>query len=149
MDEANTSLLLKRPITLKIIVTTIWKQEAQQQLQSQITQLDDQMQQIEIQGQRTISEIQKQSISPPGPAVTEQIDNIRLQVNEKKSEMLESKNQLLQQMQQVQLLELDQEVVQGQMESFFRLEKGDNLLKKLNVEIVVRDGVVQEIRGDI
>jgi hypothetical protein len=35
------------------------------------------------------------------------------------------------------------------MESFFRLEKGDNLLKKLNVEIVVRDGVVEEIRGDI
>ena len=149
MDEANTSLLLKRPITLKIIVTTIWKQEAQQQLQAQITQLDDQMQQIEIQSQRTITEIQQQSISPPGPAVTEQIDNIRLQVNEKKSEMLESKNQFLQQMQQVQLLELDQEVVQGQMESFFRLEKGDNLLKKLNVEIVVRDGVVQEIRGDV
>ncbi|YAI81782.1 MAG: YlqD family protein [cyanobacterium endosymbiont of Rhopalodia sterrenbergii] len=149
MDETNTSLLLKRPITLKIIVTTTWKQEAQQQLQSQITQLDEQMQQIETQGQRAIIEIQKQSISPPGPAVTEQIDNIRLQVNEKKSEMLESKNQFLQQMQQVQLLELDQEVVQGQMESFFRLEKGDNLLKKLNVEIVVRDGVVEEIRGDI
>ncbi|WP_267382979.1 YlqD family protein [Cyanobacterium sp. uoEpiScrs1] len=149
MDKTNTSLLLKRPITLKIIVTTTWKQEAQQQLQSQITQLDDQMQQIEIQGQRAVTEIQKQSISPPGPAITEQIDNIRLQVNEKKSEMLESKNQFLQQMQQIQLLELDQEVVQGQMESFFRLEKGDNLLKKLNVEIVVRDGVVQEIRGDI
>ncbi|BAP17564.1 MAG: YlqD family protein [cyanobacterium endosymbiont of Epithemia adnata isolate EadnSB Bon19] len=149
MDEANPSLLLKRPITLKIIVTTTWKQEAQQQLQAQITQLDDQMQQIEIQGQRTITEIQKQSISPPGPTVTEQIDNIRLQINEKKSEMLENKNQFLQQMQQVQLLELDQEVVQGQMESFFRLEKGDNLLKKLNVEIVVRDGVVEEIRGDI
>jgi YlqD protein len=149
MDEANPSLLLKRPITLKIIVTTTWKQEAQQQLQAQITQLDDQMQQIEIQGQRTITEIKKQSISPPGPTVTEQIDNIRLQINEKKSEILESKNQFLQQMQQVQLLELDQEVVQGQMESFFRLEKGDNLLKKLNVEIVVRDGVVEEIRGDI
>ena len=149
MDEANTSLLLKRPITLKIIVTTTWKQEAQQQLQAQIAQLDDQMQQIEMQGQRATAEIKKQSISPPGPAVTEQIDNIQLQVNEKKSEMLESKNQFLQQMQQIQLLELDQEVVQGQMESFFRLEKGDNLLKKLNVEIVVRDGVVEEIRGNI
>lgn len=149
MDEANTSLLLKRPITLKIIVTTTWKQEAQQQLQAQIAQLDDQMQQIEMQGQRAVAEIQKQSISPPSPAVTEQIDNIQLQINEKKSEMLESKNQFLQQMQQVQLLELDQEVVQGQMDSFFRLEKGDNLIKKLNVEIVVRDGVVEEIRGDV
>jgi len=35
------------------------------------------------------------------------------------------------------------------MESFFRVEVGDNLVQKLNVEIVVLDGVVQEIRGEI
>ncbi|MDJ0509724.1 MAG: YlqD family protein [Crocosphaera sp.] len=149
MEEANTSLLLKRPVNLKVIVTTRWKEEMQQQLQSQITQLDNQMQQIEMQGQRAITEIQKQSISPPGPEVTQQIDNIQLQVNQKKSELLERKNQFLQQMQQVQTVELEQEVVQGQLESFFRIEKGENLVKKLNVEIVVRDGVIEEIRGDI
>lgn len=149
MDEAKTSLLLKRPINVKVIVTTRWKEEMQQQLQAQITQLDSQMQQLEMQGQRAISEIQKQSISPPGPEVSQQIDNIQIQVNQKKSEILERKNQFLQQMQQVQLLELDQEVVQAQMESFFRLEQGDNLVQKLNVEIVLRDGIVEEIRGDI
>jgi len=47
------------------------------------------------------------------------------------------------------LLELEQEVAQGQMESFFNLQKGDNIVNKLNVEIVVRDGIVQEIRGEI
>ncbi|MGK7940627.1 MAG: YlqD family protein [Crocosphaera sp.] len=149
MEDANTSLLLKRPVNLKVIVTTRWKEEMQQQLQAQITQLDNQMQQIEMQGQRAITEIQKQSISPPGPEVTQQIDNIQLQVNQKKSELLERKNQFLQQMQQVQTVELEQEVVQGQLESFFRIEKGENLVKKLNVEIVVRDGVIEEIRGDI
>jgi hypothetical protein len=142
-------LLLKRPIGVKVIVTTRWKEEVQQQLQAQITNLDNQMQQLEMQGQRAIAEIQKQSIKPPGPQVTQQIENIQLQVNQKKSEMLQQKNQLLQQFQQVQLLELEQEVAQGQMESFFTLEKGDNLVKKLNVEIVVRDGVVEEIRGEI
>ncbi len=35
------------------------------------------------------------------------------------------------------------------MESFFNLQKGDNIVNKLNVEIVVRDGIVQEIRGEI
>ena len=149
MEDANTSLLLKRPVNLKVIVTTRWKEEMQQQLQAQITQLDNQMQQIEMQGQRAISEIQKQSVSPPGPETTQQIDNIQLQVNQKKSEFLERKNQFLQQMQQVQVVELEQEVVQGQMESFFRVEKGDNLVKKLNVEIVIRDGVIEEIRGEI
>lgn len=149
MEEANTSLLLKRPVNVKVIVTTRWKEEMQQQLQAQISQLDNQMQQLDMQGQRAIAEIQKQSISPPGPEVTQQIDNIQLQVNQKKSELLERKNQFLQQMQQVQLLELDQEVVQAQMESFFRIEKGDNLVKKLNVELVIRDGIVEEIRGEI
>ncbi|MGH2416670.1 MAG: YlqD family protein, partial [Microcystaceae cyanobacterium] len=99
--------------------------------------------------QRAIAEIQKQSITPPGPQVSQQIDNVQLQVNQKKSEFLEKKNQFLQQMQQVQLLDLDQEVVQAQMESFFRVEEGDNLVQKLNVEIVLRDGIVEEIRGEI
>jgi hypothetical protein len=149
MDETKTSLLLKRPINVKVIVTPRWKEEVQQQLQVQIGQLDAQMQQLDLQGQRAIAELQKQSVIPPGPQVSQQIDNIQIQVNQKKSELLERKNQFLQQMQQVQLLELDQEVIQAQMESFFRIEKGDNLVEKLNVEIVLRDGVVEEIRGEI
>ncbi|MBD1940014.1 MULTISPECIES: YlqD family protein [unclassified Microcoleus] len=148
MDAAN-SLLLKRAITVKAIVTSRWKEEAQQQLQAQINQLDSQLQQLEMQGQRMISEIQRQSLQPPGPQVMQQIENIQGQVNQKKSELLEQKNQILQQLQQVQQLELEQEVNQGQIESFFRIERGDNLIHKMQVEILLRDGVVEEIRGDL
>lgn len=148
MDDTK-SLLLKRPVTVKVIVTSRWKEEAQQQLQAQVNQLDEQMRQLELQGQRAISEVQKQSTIPIGPQAAQQIDNIQIQVNQKKSEFLENKNQFLQQMQQVQFLELDQEVIQAQMESFFRVEVGDNLVEKLNVEILLRDGVVEEIRGEI
>ena len=70
-------------------------------------------------------------------------------MNQQKSEILEQKNQFLQQMQQVQFLDLDQEVPQAQMESFCRIEKGDNLVAKLNVEVVIRDGIVEEIRGEL
>ena len=149
MDETKSNLLLKRPINLKVIVTPRWKEEVQRQLQDQINKIDNQLQQLDMQGQKAIAEIKKQSIQPPGPQVNQQIDSIQNQVNQKKSEILEQKNQFLQQLQQVQVLELDQEVAQGQMESFFRLEVGDNLVSKLNVEILVRDGVVEEIRGDI
>ncbi|MGF1480928.1 MAG: YlqD family protein [Cyanophyceae cyanobacterium] len=149
MSEGQSSLLLKRPVTIKVIVTTRWKEEVQQQLQTQVSQVDSQVQQLEMQGQRALAEIQKQSVQPPGPQVTKQMESIQGQVNRKKSELLEKKNQALQQLQQVQLLELNQEVAQGQLESFFRIDKGDNLVKKLNVEIVVRDGVVEEIRGDV
>ncbi len=149
MDDAQTSLLLKSPVTIKVIVTPRWKEEAQQQLQAQMAQIDAQIQQLETQGQRAIAEIQRQSLIPLPPAAAQQIDNIQIQVNQQKSEFLEQKNQYLQQLQQVQLLELNQEVAQAQLESFFRVEKGDNLVAKMNVELVLRDGIVEEIRGEI
>ncbi|OLP19616.1 hypothetical protein BST81_04990 [Leptolyngbya sp. 'hensonii'] len=149
MDASNSQLLLKRAVTVKAIVTPRWKEEAQQQLQAQINQLDSQLQQLEMQGQRMIAEIQRQSLQPPGPQVMQQIENVQMQVNEKKSELLEQKNQILQQLSQVQVLELDQEVNQGQIESFFRVATGDNLIQKMQVEVLLRDGVVEEIRGDV
>ncbi|MBE9204350.1 YlqD family protein [Synechocystis sp. PCC 7339] len=149
MDDTNNTLLLKRPVTLKVIVTPRWKEEMQQQLQAQVGQMDNQVQQLDAQSQRAIAEIKKQSLVPLPANVSQQIENIQMQVNQQKSEILEQKNQALQQMQQVQLLELNQEVIQGQMESFFRLQKGDNLVQKMGVELVLRDGVVEEIRGEL
>ncbi|MCV3215150.1 YlqD family protein [Plectonema radiosum NIES-515] len=149
MDVSKPQLLLKRVVNVKVIVTPLWKEEVQQQLQTQINQTDQQLQQLDTQGQRAVTEIQKQSLQPPGPQTLQQIENVQVQVNQKKSELLEQKNQSLQNLQQVQFLELDQEVPQFQMEGFFRVEPGDNLISKMQVEIVLRDGVVEEIRGDV
>jgi hypothetical protein len=149
MDVSNPHLLLKRAVNIKVVVTPRWKEEVQQQLQSRINQLDAQLQQLENQGQRMISELQKQGTQADNPAIPQQISNIQVQVNQKKSEILEQKNQILQQLQQVQLLEMNQEVGQGQIEGFFRIETGDNLIRKMQVEVLLRDGVVEEIRGDL
>ncbi|HLO47303.1 MAG TPA: YlqD family protein [Kamptonema sp.] len=149
MDVSNTQLLLKRAINVKVVVTPRWKEEAQQQLQAQINQIDSQLQQLEMQGQRMIGEIQRQSLQPPGPQVMQQIENVQVQVNQKKSELLDQKNQSLQQLNQVQMLDLEQEVAQGQIESIFTANIGDNLIQKMQVEVLLRDGIVEEIRGDI
>ena len=149
MEVSQTSLLLKRPVNLKVVVTPRWKEEVQQQLQGQINQLDGQLQQLESQGQRMASELQKQGAQPDDPAIAQQLGNIQAQVNQQKSQLFEKKNQTLQQLQRIQLLELDQEVLQGQLEGFFRVEKGDNLVRKMQVEILIRDGVVEDIRGDL
>ncbi len=149
MEVSTNKLLLKRPVNVKAIVTPRWKEEAQQQLQLQLNQLDQQLQQLEIQGQRAINEIQKQSIQPPGPQVMQQIESIQGQVNQRKSELLDQKNQILQQLQQVQVLELNQEVNQGTIESVFTIQPGENLIEKMQVEILLRDGMVEEIRGEI
>lgn len=147
MDVSPSHLILKRSVNVKAIVTPRWKEEAQQQLQDQINQVDNQLQQLEMQAQRMISEIQKQSLQLPGSEGAQQIESIQGQVNQKKSELLEQKNQVLQQLQQVQILEMDQEVNQGQIDSVFRVELGDNLIEKMQVELLLRDGMVEEIRG--
>lgn len=143
-----SSLTLKRPITVKAVVTPLWKEEAQKQLQGQINQLDSNLQQLEMQGQRMVSELQKQG-DASDPAIAQQVSNVQNQLNQDKSKLLQQKNQILQQLQQVQTLELNTEVSQGQMESFFQVGVGDNLVRKMQIEVLLRDGVIEEIRGDL
>ncbi len=149
MEVSNSQLLLQRNVNVNVVVTPRWKEEAQQQLQGQLNAIDSQIQQLDIQLQQVLGEIQKQSVQPPGPETIQQIENVKMQFNQKKSELLEQKNQILQQLQQVQTLELEQEVNQGQIVSIFKLEKGDNLIEKMEVEVLLRDGIVEDIRGSL
>lgn len=149
MEDAQSKMLLKRVVNIKAIVTPLWKEEAQKQLQNQINQVDSRLQQLEMQGQRMLSELQKQVESQPEPALKQQIGEVQNRLNQDKGKLLQQKNQALQQLQQVQTLELEKEVDQGKVESFFNVGVGDNLVKKLQVEILLRDGVIQEIRGEL
>jgi len=146
--DLGSQLLLKRAINIKVVVTPRWKEEVQAQLQNQINRLDGQLQQLETQGQRAVTELQKQG-DGEDPAIAQQVSSVQNQVNQNKSKILEKKNQALQQLQQVQMLEMDQEVGQGQLESFFTVQQGDNLVKKMQVEILLKDGVIEEIRGEL
>lgn len=147
MEVSN--LMIQRQINIKAIVTPRWKDEAQQNLQSQLNNVDSQLQSLDMQLQQVLSEIQKQSIQPPGPEAMQQMENVKMQFNQAKSELLEQKNQVLQQLQQIQVLDMNQEVDQGQVVSTFKIQVGDNLISKMNVELLLRDGIVEEIRGDI
>lgn len=149
MDFSGNGLVVKRNVNITAVVTPLWKEEAQQQLQGQVNQVDGQIQQLDMQAQRAILELQKQSIQPDDPKVLQQIDNIQIQVNQQKSQLLEQKNQILQQLQQAQMIDIGQEVNMGQVESYFTLNVGDNLVQKMQVEILLNDGVVQEIRGNV
>lgn len=149
MNEESKNLLIKRPINLKVIVTQRWKEEVQQQLQSQINQQDGQLQQLENQGQNAIAQVTQQGSNPSDPQVQQQLRSIQNQLNQQKGKITEQKNQALQQLQQVQLLEEGQEVSQGQLDSFVRIQTGDNLVQKMNVEVVIKDGIIQEIRGPV
>ena len=141
----GTSLTIKRPITVRAVVTPTWKEEAEREISNGIATADQQLSQLEQEGQEVVEQVRRQSANPLDPRVQEQVAQIQQQVASKRAEIEEQKRNLLQQQAQVRDLEMDQIVEQGQLESTCELKVGDNLMQKMQVAIVVKDGVVQSI----
>ncbi len=139
------ALSIKRSITVRAVVTPSWKQEAEKELSNAISTTDQQLAQLEQEGQQVVAEIRNQSANPLDPRVQDQVSQVQQQVAAKRSELEEQKRNLLQQQAQVRELEMEQIVEQGQIESFCDLNVGDNLVKKMQVSVLVRDGVVESI----
>ena len=141
------SLTIKRTITVRAVVTPRWKEDAERELSNAVSNLDQQLAQLEQEGQRVIEEIRRQSANPLDPRVQEQVASVQQQVGAKRSELEEQKRQVLEQQRQVRELEMDQIVDQGQIESSCEVRVGDNLVEKRQVALLVRDGVIEAIEG--
>ena len=147
MAEVST-ISIKRPVTIRAVVTPAWKEETEREISSAIGSSDEQLAQLEKEGRQVIDGLRSQSSNPLDPRVQEQVANVQQQVAAKRSELEEQKRNLLKQQSQVRELEMEQIVEQGQLESFCELKVGDNLVKKMQVSLVVRDGVVESISQD-
>ena len=144
MADDNT-LSIKRSITVKAVVTPSWKEEAERELSNAISTTDQQLAQLEKEGQQIVDDVRSQSSNPLDPRVQDQVAQVQQQVSAKRSELEEQKRNLLQQQVQVRDFEMEEIVDQGQIESFCDLKVGDNLVEKMQVAVVVKDGVVQSI----
>ena len=145
MSDGNT-LSIKRSITIRAVVTPAWKEEAERELSGAISTTDQQLAQLEQEGQQVVDEVRRQSANPLDPRVQEQVGQVQQQVAAKRAELEEQKRNLLQQQAQVRELEMEQIVEQGQLESFCDIQVGDNLVNKMQVAVVVRDGVIESIQ---
>jgi DNA repair exonuclease SbcCD ATPase subunit len=143
----GTVLSIKRTITVRAVVTPRWKEDAERELSNAVSNLDGQLGQLEQEGQRLTDEIRRQSANPLDPRVQEQVSSVQQQVAAKRTELEDQKRQFLEQQRQVRELEMEQIVDQGQLESFTDVQVGDNLVEKLQVAVVVRDGVIEAIEG--
>ena len=141
----GTTLSIKRSITIRAVVTPAWKEEAERELSAGISTTDQQLAQLEQEGQQVVDDVRRQSTNPLDPRVQEQVAQVQQQVAAKRAELDEQKRNLLQQQAQVRELEMEQIVDQGQLESFCDIQVGDNLVSKMQVAVVVRDGVIEAI----
>ena len=143
--ETKNSISIKRSIAIKAIVTPTWKEDAEKELSKAISNIDQQLSQLEQEGQQIVNNIRSQSVNPLDPRVQEQVSQVQQQVAAKRNEIEEQKRNLLQQQSQVRELKMDEIVDQGQVDSFCDVTVGDNLIKKMQVSITVKDGVIQSI----
>ena len=141
----GTTLSIKRSITIRAVVTPAWKEEAERELSAAISTADQQLAQLEQEGQQVVDEVRRQSANPLDPRVQEQVAQVQQQVAAKRAELEEQKRNLLQQQAQVRELDMEEIVDQGQLESFCDIKVGDNLVEKMQVSVVVRDGVIESI----
>ncbi len=144
----ESSISIKRSITIRAVVTPSWKEEAEREISSAIATSDQQLAQLEKEGQQVVDGLRTQSANPLDPRVQEQVAQVQQQVASKRSELEEQKRNLLQQQAQVRELEMEQIVEQGQLDSFCDLKVGDNLVSKMQVSLLVRDGVIESINQE-
>ena len=143
--ETKNSISIKRSIAIKAIVTPTWKEDAEKELSKAISNIDQQLSQLEQEGQQIVNNIRSQSVNPLDPRVQEQVSQVQQQVAAKRNEIEEQKRNLLKQQSQVRDLKMDEIVDQGQVDSFCDVTVGDNLIEKMQVSITVKDGVIQSI----
>lgn len=143
----SDSLNLRRQAIIKALVTDTFKQQASAELQAALQQIDMQMQQLEFQGKRAISDLEKKGISPAGPELTAQLNQLRAQIEEERQRLFAAKNDMMQKLTMIGQLEPGSEFVQGNVDNFVDVKLGDNLYAKLSSpEIIVKDGIVVEFR---
>ena len=146
MTQKET-LTIKRSISIKAVVTSNWKEDAENELSKAISATDQQLSQLEQEGQQVVSNIRSQAANPLDPRVQEQVGQIQQQVAAKRNEIEDQKRNLLKQQNQVRELNMDEIVEQGQVDSFCEVSVGDDLIKKMQVSITVKDGIIQSIEN--
>jgi len=143
--ETKNSISIKRSIAIKAVVTPTWKEDAEKELSKAISNIDQQLSQLEQEGKQIVNNFRSQSVNPLDPRVQELVCQVQQQVSSKRNEIEEQKRNLLQQQSQVRELKMDEIVDQGQVDSFCDVTVGDNLIEKMQVSITVKDGVIQSI----
>ena len=139
MQEIN----LRRQVTIVAIVTEQFRTQASAELQAALQQSDMEAQQLEFQGKRALTDFEKRGASSP------ELDNVKGQIEEQRNRIRAQKADLLGKLDMISKMELNSEFIQGTVDNYVDVKVGDHLYGKLaNPQIIVKDGIVQEIRGE-
>ncbi len=131
-------LTIRRPVLVKVKVTEESKQRMAQEIQETVKNLDAELQQLDFQGKRAVTELEKKN--PAGIAAAKQ------HFENEKQKRMKAKLNLTEQLKNLGKMAIGSEVVQGTLESITDINVGDDWNEIMGVEIVVCDSKIIEIR---
>ena len=138
---AEKAIELKRVVMVKAVVTQSFKDNLMKELDRAIKNLDTQGQQMDFQAKTYMEDLKKKGM-------ISQMTAFKHQVEEEKGRQAAAKADLQAKIEEAKKLVLNTEFIQGPLEGPVTVKMGDNLYKKIGAaEILVKDGVVQEIRN--
>jgi esterase/lipase len=121
---AEKSIELKRVVMVKAVVTQAFKDNLIKELERAVKNLDTQSQQMDFQAKTYMEDLKK------------------------KGRLAAAKADLMTKIEEAKKLVLNTEFIQGPLEGPVTVKTGDNLYKKIGAaEILVKDGMIQEIRN--
>lgn len=132
------SITLIRPVLVKIQVTDQYKRAAAAELQEAIRRLETELAHLDFQEKRLAVELEKKN--PAGAA------QARKQLDQERRSRLETRQKLLGKLKDIGDLPPGSEVAYAKMESPVQVKVGDRWRDLLGVEILLKDGIVAEIR---
>ncbi len=132
------ALIVKRPVILKNIVTSAFKEQLTNELEHAIRQLGAWLEQDEFQSRRMIAETQKRD--------PRRASRLREEIKQEREKQEQVKINIEQKLAQARGLEIDTVFVSGTYDAPVKIEIGDDIRAKLSqAEIIVKDGIVVQI----
>ena len=141
MAEKKNVIELKRVVMVKAIVTEAFKQNLVKELERAVANIDTQVAQMADRSKSYLDNLKKKGMMQKAAAFKHQME-------EEKGRQAAAKSDLMMKIEDAKKLQLGSEFVQGPLEGPVNVSVGDNLYKKVGgAEIIVKDGIIQEIRG--
>ncbi|NLI93538.1 MAG: hypothetical protein GX434_15530 [Peptococcaceae bacterium] len=135
-----SSITIFREITLKQIVTEESKERTRQQMREQLVSLNNEQVEFEENKNKTLTEFSLKG------ADVNQINKIRQQFDTQAAKYHVGRDEIRMNMIALDELKVGEEVIIGSVEGPFEIKVGDRLDTAVKAEIVLRDGIVVEIR---
>ncbi|MDX2085048.1 MAG: YlqD family protein [Candidatus Melainabacteria bacterium] len=138
------SLMLKRSVVVKTLVTDSFKQQANRELSKELQTIDSQLEQLEAQYQHTLRQLE--GMAQNGQHVAPQLQQLNQEAQQRRTQLSTLKMEVSSQLANLDKVPNGTYIVTGNLENYVELGVGDNIYDRIrNAEIRVTDGVVTDI----